>query len=191
MTFMGTMFNPLSEEDQINPCSNFGCSHICIPTVQNAAACYCNFGFQLDTDGKGCSPLPKDNLFFLMNRRIAEVYSYNADTSTAYQWPMMNLDDATVDMFVWINDEDEDVEMVYSGTGGRFNTHITHRSMKQFGKSESVTLGANAVAHIAVDPARKVAFWTQDTKLYASSFAEGGHPDKANYKMLVDFATLD
>ena len=91
-----------------------------------------------------------------------------------------------MDMFAWSNSVG-DVEMIYSSTGSRLDTQISHRTLKQFGKARPVTFGANEHAHIAVDAQRRVAFWTQGLKIYASAFHEESN-HKANYKLIANLA---
>lgn len=42
---------PLTE--LIGNCSQLGCQHHCVPTL-NGPTCYCNNSFQLQADGKTC-----------------------------------------------------------------------------------------------------------------------------------------
>ena len=50
-----------------------------------------------------------------MNTQVAEIYSYDENKKEAYEWPMIKMDDATVDMFTWI--EDGDVKLITTPTG--------------------------------------------------------------------------
>ncbi|CAG2231894.1 LRP4 [Mytilus edulis] len=52
---------------EINNCSNYngGCQHICQPTA-TGMQCYCNFGYQLQADGKTCSSTPFEDSFALL-----------------------------------------------------------------------------------------------------------------------------
>jgi hypothetical protein len=76
-------------------------------------------------------------------KRLTEIYAYDSESKTSIAWPSLNLDDAAIDMFTWIN-EDEEVEIIYSTTGNNRLQQITHRSMKNYAKSSPITYGANS-----------------------------------------------
>ena len=53
---------------------------------------------------------------------------------------------------------------------------------------KSVSILTKSVAHIAVDPERRIVFWTQESVLYSSSFRNLANvEDKSNYKQIMDF----